>query len=69
MLFLLQLHRTHPADRLLSLNSLLLPGLEHLFVLNAELTSLDVESVEGGDDRIGICRLTEIRESEPAELA
>ena len=69
MLFLLQLHRTHAANCLLPLNSFLLSGLEHLFVLNAELAALNVESVEGGDDRIGIRRLAEIREGKPTELS
>ena len=68
LLFLFHLHGAHPAERLFTLDTFFLACLEHLFVLYAELATLDIETVEGGHDGVCICRLAEISEGEAAEL-
>lgn len=67
-MFLLELHRAHTTDSLLALDALLFSGLKDLLVFYAELSSLDIEAVQCCDNGICIYRLTEIRESQPAEL-
>ena len=54
LLLFLQLHGAHPTDRLLPFNTLLFPGLKHLFVLDTELASLHVEPVPSSDYGIRI---------------
>lgn len=69
LLFLFELHRAHPPDRLFAFDAFLFTCLENLLVLDAELAALDVKAVEGSDDGIGVCGDTEICESEAAELS
>ena len=69
LLFLFELHRAHPPDRLFTFDAFLFTCLKNLLVLDAELAALDVEPVEGSNDGIGVCGHTEICKSEAAELS
>lgn len=69
LLFLLELHRAHPADSLFPLNSLFLSGLEDLLIFNSELPALNIEAIQGGDDGIGITWLAEVGKGETTEGA
>ena len=69
LLLLLELHGAHAAESLLALDAFLFAGLQHLFVLDAQLAALDVEAIERGDDGVRVCGLAEIGKGKTAELA
>ena len=68
LLLLLELHGAHAAESLLALDAFLFAGLQHLFVLDAQLAALDVEAIEGSHNGVCVYRLAEISEGEAAEL-
>jgi hypothetical protein len=63
------LHGAHPADCLFSFDAFLFTGLQDLLVLNPEFATLDIKSIEGGDDSIGINSLAEVGKGKAAEGA
>ena len=69
LLLLFHLHRAHATEGLFSLDALLFARLQDLFVLDAELAALDLESVEGCDDGICVHGLAEVGKGEAAEGA
>lgn len=67
LLFLLKLHGAHSADSLFPLNPLLLSGLQDLLILDPEFPALNIKTIQGSDDSIGIRWLAEICESQTTE--
>ena len=68
-LLLLELHGAHATDGLFALYTLLFACLEDLFVLDTQLAPLNIEAVEGSDDRVCVDRLAEVGKGEAAEGA
>lgn len=64
---LLDLHGPHAPDGLFALDALLFRGLKDLLVFYTELTSLDIEAIEGSDDGICVYGLAEIGKGQAAE--
>jgi len=68
LLLLLELHRSHAPNCFLPFNTFLFACLEHLFVFNPQLATLNVEPVQGRHHCIGIARGPEIGERKATEL-
>jgi hypothetical protein len=64
---LFHLHGFHAPNSFFAFDTFFLAGLQHLFVLNPKLASLNIEPVERGDNSVGILGETEVGESETAE--
>jgi hypothetical protein len=64
---LFQLHGSHAAQSLFSLDALFLAGLQDFFVFNTEFASLNIEAIECCHDGISVLRGTEISKSESTE--
>lgn len=63
----IELHASHPLDRLFALDPLLFAGLQDLLVLDTKLATGNVVAIQSNDDGISLVGVTKVGEGEPSE--
>jgi len=63
----IELHASHPLDRLFALDPLLFTSLQDLLVLDTKLATGDVVAIQSNDDGISLVGVTEVGKSESSE--
>jgi hypothetical protein len=63
----IELHTSHPLDRLFALDPLLFTSLQDLLVLDTKLATGDVVAIQSNDDGISLVGVTEVGKSESSE--